>query len=382
MSPEQMLGRTVDNRSDMFSLGSVAYELLCYQQAFKGSMNDGLLQRLPHEDPPALGTIRNDLPQQLEQIVARALQKSPEDRYPDLEPMRDAILKVKRDLGQDDVRTIVVRPRGRTAPDLTAPARNDTAPKQDTGWFDAYAEVADASRPAWAAALPTRVVRTVPQPTDIPPPTPMPVARPSTTMTTPRSSTTKAAPPRPSTTVTTHTRLAAPPMPLPPSEPPSVGQGVLVGSILGVCLIAVLSALSWTSTPPPTAMEREKPAIDSTLERFRAAYRTRDMEAMAVVFPSMPPQTERAMRRTFDTCLVYEVTYDGIRDTMDPNDDTLATADIRSSHTCTPKSGGREMTTDEHDVLSLRKDGQRWVVERTIPAPNAASARTRSRGTR
>jgi hypothetical protein len=146
---------------------------------------------------------------------------------------------------------------------------------------------------------------------------------------------------------------------------------VLVGSILGACVIAVLTALSWTPAPPPTPMEREKPAIDSALERFRSAYRTRDMEAMTVVFPSMPRETERAMRRTFDACLVYEVTYDGVRVTLDPDDDTFATADIRSSHTCTPKSGGREMTTDRHDVLSLRKDGQRWVVERTAPAPKA-----------
>ena len=47
MSPEQMLGRPVDHRSDIFSVGSVAYELLCYQQAFTGGLNDGLLHRLP-----------------------------------------------------------------------------------------------------------------------------------------------------------------------------------------------------------------------------------------------------------------------------------------------------------------------------------------------
>ena len=62
MSPEQMLGRPVDLRSDIFSVGAVAYELLCYQQAFKGGLNDGLLHRLPHEDPPALAALYPGLP--------------------------------------------------------------------------------------------------------------------------------------------------------------------------------------------------------------------------------------------------------------------------------------------------------------------------------
>jgi hypothetical protein len=95
------------------------------------------------------------------------------------------------------------------------------------------------------------------------------------------------------------------------------------------------------------------------------------MEAMTVVFPSMPSPIEQAMRRTFNTCLVYEVKYDGVRVRLDANDDTLATADIRSSHTCTPKSGGRETTTDKHDILSLRKIGEAWLVEKAAPIPIA-----------
>jgi len=150
-------------------------------------------------------------------------------------------------------------------------------------------------------------------------------------------------------------------------------QGVLVGSALGIGLIAALSAMSWRPAPPPPPLERERPAIGLALEQFRAAYRNRDMEAMMVVFPSIPRQTEQAMQRTFDTCLVYEVKYDGVRVRIDPNDDTRATADIRSSHTCTPKSGGRETTTDKHDVLSLRKVGDAWLVDDTAPIRIGAS---------
>ena len=366
MSPEQMLGRAVDHRSDMFSLGSVAYELLCYQQAFKGSMNDGLLQRLPHEDPPPLGTIRKDLPPEFEQVIAKALQKVPDDRYPDLEVMRAAILEVKRDLGQDDVRTIVVRPVARTASDAASSGRTEASAKPGALWDDAHAEApaASAPRPAWATPVPTRVVR--PQPVETPTPTPIPSAtRPSTTATTKRSPT------------TTHTTVETPYVAPPPEERTPVMQGVLVGSILGIGLFAVLTAMSWRPAPPPPPLERERPAIGLALEQFRTAYRNRDMEAMTVVFPSIPRQTEQAMQRTFDTCLVYEVKYDGVRVRMDANDDTRATADIRSSHTCTPKSGGRETTTDRHDVLSLRKVGDAWLVDDTAPIPIAVSREAR-----
>jgi serine/threonine protein kinase len=360
MSPEQMLGKTVDHRSDMFSLGSVAYELLCYQQAFKGSMNDGLLQRLPHEDSPPLTTIRKDLPPELELVIAKALKKLPDDRYPDLEVMRAALLEVKRGLGQDDVRTIVVRPVGRALSNAASPARPERSAKPSALWGDAQTDAPEASapRPAWATPVPTRLALT-PQPIEAPvTPTPS-AAKPSTTTTTKRSST------------TTRTRVAPAYIPPPPAERTSVVKGVVVGSMLGIGLIGVLSAMSWRATPPPTPLERERPAIGLALEQFRAAYRTRDMEAMTVVFPSMPSPIEQAMRRTFNTCLVYEVKYDGVRVRMDENDDTLATADIRSSHTCTPKSGGRETTTDKHDILSLRKIGEAWLVEKAAPIPIA-----------
>lgn len=365
MSPEQMLGKVVDPRSDMFSLGSVAYELLGYQQAFKGSMNDGLLQRLPNEEPPPLGSVRKDLPPELELIIGKALQKSPDNRYTDLEAMRDALLEVKRGLGQDDVRTIVVRPRGRHSADATPLPRSDNATKPASVWGETQADSPETTgaRPAWATPLPTRVVRPAPQSSGSHLPTPMPIAaRPSTTASS-----------QPASTATTRSSLASTPLPLPSDEPVSLGKGVLVGSILGVCVIAAMSAVSWTRTPPPTPIERERPAIDDALERFRSAYRTRDMAAMTLVFPAIPRETELAMQRTFNLCLVYEVRYDGVRVGLNPNDETLATADVRSSHTCTPKSGGRETTTDKHDIISLRKDGDTWLVDGTSQAPPTAA---------
>jgi tetratricopeptide (TPR) repeat protein len=81
----------VDFRSDIFSLGAVAYELICYQQAFPGSLDEGLLQRLPQMPPAPLASACPGLPPGLEEVVMRALAKAPLDRFTDLEEMRSAI---------------------------------------------------------------------------------------------------------------------------------------------------------------------------------------------------------------------------------------------------------------------------------------------------
>ena len=111
MSPEQMLGGAVDHRSDIFAVGAVAYEILSYEQAFKGGLNDGLLHRLPHEDPVPLRDLCVGVPPRLEQAVLRALQKAPEHRFADLAEMRAALMEVRRQLETDaSLATVVVRP--------------------------------------------------------------------------------------------------------------------------------------------------------------------------------------------------------------------------------------------------------------------------------
>jgi serine/threonine-protein kinase len=96
MSPEQMLGRTVDHRSDIFAVGTVAYELLAYQQAFPGTLEDGLLNRLPLQDPQPLAELCPGLPDGLEAIISKALAKQPDQRFADLDQTRAAIRDIRR----------------------------------------------------------------------------------------------------------------------------------------------------------------------------------------------------------------------------------------------------------------------------------------------
>jgi predicted Ser/Thr protein kinase len=115
MSPEQMLGRRIDHRSDIFAVGTVAYELLAYEKAFPGTIQDGLLQRLPNEPPRPLGELCPDLPDGLEAAVTRALAKRPEERFADLGEVRTALRQIRRQLDPDTDVTVVMPPAGKLA---------------------------------------------------------------------------------------------------------------------------------------------------------------------------------------------------------------------------------------------------------------------------
>src|SRR5512135_736769 len=71
MSPEQVRGQTVDQRTDIFSFGAVLYEMLSGHRAFKGTTSADTLSAILKEDPPPLGDLRRAIPPGLQQIVDR-----------------------------------------------------------------------------------------------------------------------------------------------------------------------------------------------------------------------------------------------------------------------------------------------------------------------
>lgn len=81
MSPEQVEGRSVDRRSDVFSLGAVMYELLTRRAPFEGETLTSVVYQILHEMPPPPQTISGNTPRYLARIVAKALAKRPEERY-------------------------------------------------------------------------------------------------------------------------------------------------------------------------------------------------------------------------------------------------------------------------------------------------------------
>ena len=90
ISPEQVRGRA-DSRSDMFSIGSVFYELLTSRPPFLGDDPMQLLEQLRTEEPPSPSEIDSAVPAELSAIVQRAMRKNPADRFHDLDEMRSEI---------------------------------------------------------------------------------------------------------------------------------------------------------------------------------------------------------------------------------------------------------------------------------------------------
>lgn len=82
MSPEQVGGRAVDRRSDIFSLGIVLYEMLTGTQLFRGADVTQVMHNVASFDPPPPSRINRDIPPLLDLVVKRALEKKPSARYP------------------------------------------------------------------------------------------------------------------------------------------------------------------------------------------------------------------------------------------------------------------------------------------------------------
>ena len=81
MSPEQATAQPVDNRSDLYSLGVILYELLSGQPPFTGAKPQQVLVKHVIEMPKPLSSLRPGLPEPLARAIMRALEKSPDDRH-------------------------------------------------------------------------------------------------------------------------------------------------------------------------------------------------------------------------------------------------------------------------------------------------------------
>jgi serine/threonine protein kinase/tetratricopeptide (TPR) repeat protein len=118
MSPEQARGQITDARTDLFSLGTVLYQLATGAKPFQGETSAVIFDAILNRDPAPMTQLNGNLPVELQRIVSQALEKDRELRFQSATEMKTALKRLKRDL--DSGGSHVAHSRsGRTAAAIT-----------------------------------------------------------------------------------------------------------------------------------------------------------------------------------------------------------------------------------------------------------------------
>ncbi len=99
MSPEQVLGKELDGRTDLFSLGVVLYEMTTGRLPFSGSQASEVTDRILHAQPEAIARFNYEVPAELERIIRKCLEKDRERRYQLAREVRADLSRLKEEGG-------------------------------------------------------------------------------------------------------------------------------------------------------------------------------------------------------------------------------------------------------------------------------------------
>ena len=114
MAPEQITNGAITPATDVFSVGCMLYELLCYQRPFEAESVHGVLYQVLTTEPRPLRTVAPSIPAALERVVAKAMNKVPHERYESAGQMMATLQQIRAALsGADDEAT---QPLGRWTP--------------------------------------------------------------------------------------------------------------------------------------------------------------------------------------------------------------------------------------------------------------------------
>jgi eukaryotic-like serine/threonine-protein kinase len=187
MSPEQIAGKKVDGRSDLYSLGVMLFQMLTGVLPFRGESMAELMNKIANEEAPDVRVVRKEIPERLASIVALALSKRSEIRYQDGDQFAADLRSVLTELPAAGSSVAGTRPARIAAPtdetailtqaaapgggpafeptlaSLCSPPGYDSAQKTDAGDREAFAKTAVISRPGRVGAAAAAAEKTDPE---------------------------------------------------------------------------------------------------------------------------------------------------------------------------------------------------------------------------
>jgi serine/threonine protein kinase/Tol biopolymer transport system component len=116
MSPEQADGKKVDTRSDVFSFGSVLYEMATGQRAFAGGSKLSSLSAVLYKDPEPASRAVAEVPPELDRIIGRCLKKDPERRWQTMADVKVALEELRDELDSSNLALATPSPVARKMP--------------------------------------------------------------------------------------------------------------------------------------------------------------------------------------------------------------------------------------------------------------------------